>query len=133
MSLSSAGSWSLSCHLVIALPLKLVSRQGAFPQVITAQGCRDSHRAPGALQKVSALYFQGAALHSGGGGSGCKSLAPGSWTHPSSASFPHPTTVLSLGAEWMEEQTHLDIWDGKGDEVPVLRGDGNCSLSKQLT
>lgn len=128
MSLSSAGSWSLSCCLVIALPLKLVSRQDAFPQVITAQGCRDSCRAPGALQKVSALYLQGAALQSGGGGRGCLSLAPGSWTHPSSASFLPP----GHGAEQREEQTHLDIWGGKGDEVPALRGDGDCSLSEQL-
>lgn len=41
-------------------------------------------------------------------------------------------SVLGHGAERVEEQTHLDIWDGKGDEVPVLRGDGDCSLSKQL-
>lgn len=83
---------------------------------------------------MSALYFQGAALQSGGGGSGCLSLAPGSWTHPSSASSPPPNTSLSSGhgAERVEEQTHLDIWDGEGDEVPVLRGDGDCSLSEQL-
>lgn len=48
---------------------------------------------------------------------------------PSSNHF----SVLGHGAERMEEQTHLDIWDGKGDEVPALRGDGDCSLSNQLT
>lgn len=42
------------------------------------------------------VYFQGAALQSGGGGSGCLSPAPGSRTHPSSASFSSPTDSQSF-------------------------------------
>lgn len=48
---------------------------------------------------------------------------------PSSNRF----SVLGHGAEQVEEQRHLDIWDGKGDEVPALGGDGGCGRSSQLT
>lgn len=41
-------------------------------------------------------------------------------------------SILSHGAKRMEEQTHLDIWDGKGDEVPALGGDGGCGGGSQL-
>lgn len=46
--------------------------------------------------------------------------------------FSNHLPILSCGAEWMEEQRHLDIWNGKGDEVPVLGGDSGCSCSSQL-
>lgn len=42
-------------------------------------------------------------------------------------------SVLGHSAERVEEQRHLDIWDGKGDEVPALGGDGGCGRSSQLT
>lgn len=47
--------------------------------------------------------------------------------------FSNRFSVLGCSAKRMEEQRHLDIWDGKGDEVPALGGDGGCSHGSQLT
>ena len=47
--------------------------------------------------------------------------------------FSNRFCVLGRGAARMEEQRHLDIWDGKGDEVPALGGDGGCGCGSQLT
>lgn len=62
----------------------------------------------------------------------CLCLQAHGLTHPLPLSLLQPLLCPPSSA-WMEEQTHLDIWDGKGDEVPALRGDGDCSLSNQLT